>query len=89
MAPISHPFDVLQLRIDPGGGIRCLYDDALDLSVFGPLKISRGSHVEPTSLGQWTADLSPVQGPVLGPFPNRTAALAAEREWLDTHWLTS
>jgi len=89
MAPVTHPFAVLQLRIDPGGGIRCLYDEAVDLNSFGPLTISRGSHVEPTSDGQWTADLSPVAGPVLGPFPNRTAALAAEREWLDSHWLTS
>jgi len=78
--PVTHPFDVRHLRIDPGGGIRCLYDEALDLTSFGPLKVSRGSHVEPTSDGQWTADLSPVAGPVLGPYPYRTAALAAERE---------
>lgn len=89
MAPVTHPFEVLHLRVDAGGGVRCLYDEALDLSSFGALQISRGSHVEPTADGQWSADLSPVDGPVLGPFPSRSAALAAEREWLDLHWLNS
>ena len=89
MAPVTHSVEVLHLCVGPGGGIRCLYDEALDLASFGTLRISRGSHVEPTSDGQWTADLSPVDGPVLGPYPNRTAALAAEREWLEAHWLNS
>jgi len=78
---------VLHLAIDPGGVIRCLYDEALDLAALGPLEITRGSHVEPTPDGQWTADLAPVNGPQLGPFPTRTTALAAEREWLAAHWL--
>ncbi len=55
----------------------------------GSMNIQRGSHVEPTADGQWTADLSPVAGPVLGPFTLRTAALAAERQWLEEHWLIS
>ncbi len=37
--------------------------------------------------GRWHADLSPVGGPVLGPFGQRSAALAAETSWLDEHWL--
>jgi hypothetical protein len=32
-------------------------------------------------------DLSPVSGPTLGPFQNRSEALAAERSWLLTNWL--
>jgi hypothetical protein len=37
--------------------------------------------------GPWIADLSPVNGPTLGPFTDRAAALDAERGWLVTnHW---
>ncbi len=77
----------MQLVIDPAGGVRCLYDEALSLAEFGRLTIARGSHVEPTDAGLWTADLSPVGGPLLGPFATRSAALIAEREWLEAHWL--
>ncbi len=77
----------MQLVVDPAGGVRCLYDEALPLAEFGRLVIARGSHVEPTAAGLWTADLSPVGGPLLGPFATRSAALAAEREWLEAHWL--
>ncbi|WP_417746732.1 hypothetical protein [Rosistilla oblonga] len=78
----------MQLVIQPGGTVHCLYGEELDLPQFGSLTIARGSHVEPTETGQWTADLSPVQGPVLGPFPSRSDALTAERQWLEAHWLT-
>jgi len=46
----------------------------------------RGSHVEPDSAGHWTADLSPVGDPILGPFATRSEALAAEIAWLRDHW---
>jgi hypothetical protein len=78
----------MQLVITPDGAIRCLYDEAIDLSQFGPLSIARGSHVEPTARGQWQADLAPVGGPTLGPFAVRSEALAAERDWLEANWLT-
>ena len=77
----------MQLVIDSTGDVRCVYDEALPLAEFGRLTIQRGSHVEPTDAGRWTADLSPVDGPLLGPFATRSAALAAEREWLEVHWL--
>jgi hypothetical protein len=77
----------MQLIIEPGGSIRCIYGEELDLTVFGPPEISRASHVEPTLDGQWQADLAPVNGPLLGPFANRSAALAAEVAWLEKHWL--
>ena len=67
--------------------MKCLYGEELDLHALGRLEIQRGSHVEPTDDGQWTADLSPVAGPVLGPFPSRSLALDAEREWLERNWL--
>ena len=77
----------MQLVIDPTGSMRCLYDETLPLADFGRLTISRGSIVEPTEAGHWTADLSPVGGPLLGPFATRSQALNAERDWLEAHWL--
>ncbi len=77
----------MQIVVTPTGTIRCLYDETLDLHVFGQPEIQRGSHVEPTADGQWLADLAPVCGPVLGPFPLRSQALDAEREWLQSNWL--
>jgi len=77
----------MQLVITPTGRVRSLYGEELDLHQLGRLAIRRGSHVEPTETGQWTADLSPVGGPVLGPFPSRSAALAAEQRWLEEQWL--
>jgi len=77
----------MQLLIESAGHVRCLYGEQIDLAALGPLKIRRGSHVEPTANGQWLCDLSPVAGPVLGPFDCRSAALAAEVAWFETHWL--
>ena len=77
----------MQLVIEPVGSVRCLYGEEIDLTALGPLAIRRGSHVEPTADGQWLCDLSPVAGPVLGPFGCRSAALAAEVTWLEANWL--
>jgi len=77
----------MELVITREGNLRCLYSDGLRLSEFGRLSIRRASHVEPTEAGQWTADLSPVGGPTLGPFPARATALAAEADWLTRYWL--
>jgi hypothetical protein len=78
----------MQLLIEPDGDVRCIYDEAVDLSCLGQVSIARGSHVEPVPDGNWFADLSPVAGPALGPFSLRSDALSAEREWLERHWLT-
>jgi hypothetical protein len=72
----------MELVVDAGGGVRCIYDEALDLREIGKLQITRASHVEPDAEGYWWADMGPSGGAVLGPFKNRTAALGAEREWL-------
>ena len=77
----------MQLLIQPAGTIRTLYDETLDLDSFGSITISRGSYVEPNDAGEWIVDLAPVQGPHLGPFTRRSAALAAEVDWLQKHWL--
>lgn len=72
----------MELVVDAGGDVRCIYDEVLDLREIGTLKITRASHVEPDRDGFWWADMGPSGGPVLGPFRNRTEALGAEREWL-------
>ncbi len=77
----------MQLVIQPGGVVRCVYGEAIDLAQLGRMTVERASHVEPDAYGQWRADLGPVGGPVLGPFPRRSAALAAEVAWLRRHWL--
>lgn len=79
----------MQLVIHADGTLRCLYDETLDLSQFGQASIQRASHVEPTDQGQWQADLSPVNGPLLGPFALRSEALAAEVQWLRERWLNA
>jgi len=77
----------MQLVVEPGGAVRCIYGEEIDLAALGSPTISRASHVEPDQQGRWLADLSPVAGPVLGPFDVRSEALAAEHSWLETHWL--
>lgn len=77
----------MKLIIQPNGTTQCVYTEALNLGSLGQLSIRRGSHVEPNTDGQWTADLSPVDGPLLGPYQRRTQALAAEVEWLEHSWL--
>jgi len=79
--------ETIRLRVSGGGWIKAVHHDALAWQRLGGVSIERGSHVEPNSAGEWTADLSSVGGPVLGPFPKRGAALAAEVAWLEQHWL--
>ena len=76
----------MKLYISPSGVCSAIYDESLSLHSLGRPEISRASHVEPTADGQWTADLSPVAGPLLGPFPTRRQALEAEVAWLDV-WI--
>lgn len=73
----------MQLRVEPSGNIVCLYDETIDLATLGALSIQRASHVEADDAGRWWAELSPVQGPRIGPFVKRSAALHAETTWLN------
>ncbi|PQO43828.1 hypothetical protein [Blastopirellula marina] len=77
----------MELVIESGGKIRCIYDEAIDLGSLGNLRIERASHVEPTAEGLWTVDLTPVAGPKFGMFAGRNEALAAEIAWLSQNWL--
>ncbi len=73
----------MNINITPDGELHFIYADELQplLELRKPT-VQRVSHVEPTDDGRWTADLSPVNGPVLGPFALRGEALAAETTWL-------
>ena len=79
----------MQLLIDGQGQVRCLYGELIDLRLLGAASIRRASHVEPDEAGRWWADLAPVGGPKLGPFPRRSEALQAEVAWLDQFLLGS
>jgi hypothetical protein len=69
-----------------GGNLRFIYNDNLaGLLTLGVSAVARASHVEPHSAGGWTADMSPVDGPVLGPFALRQEALNAEVAWLQAN----
>lgn len=72
----------IELVVDAGGRVRCIYDEAVDLREFGKLQITRASYVEPDAEGYWWADMGPSGGPVLGPFTSRTEALRSELAWL-------
>ncbi|MGB7160773.1 MAG: hypothetical protein WBD40_22100 [Tepidisphaeraceae bacterium] len=76
-----------EIVVDISGNVRCVYGESIDLHSIGDLHIRRASHVEPDESGAWRADLSPVGGPTVGPFPSRSAALAAESSWLSANWL--
>ena len=77
----------MELVVQSDGAVRCVYDEAINLSALGRVQITRGSHVEPDDDGRWFADLAVVDGPRLGPFGLRSEALKAERKWLESHWL--
>jgi len=78
----------MQIIIDSGGAVRCIYSEMINLAALGSPAISRASRVEPDQQGRWWADMSPVGGGVLGPFSVRSEAIAAERSWLELHWLS-
>jgi hypothetical protein len=79
----------MRLLVAPDGSVRAVYAETIDLGALGALHTRRASHVEPDGAGRWWADLEPVAGPFLGPFPRRCQALAAEAAWLDAFWLTA
>ena len=79
----------LELFVAADGTAKCLYGETLNLASLGSLRIERASHVEPDDRGRWMIDLSPVDGPTLGPYPTRSHALSVEAEWLLRHRMAS
>ena len=75
-------------NILPNGDIKFIYSEELrEIVEHGTAHIERVSHVEPNDDAEFTADLSPVGGPTLGPFKLRQDALNAEVEWLESNIL--
>jgi hypothetical protein len=77
----------MQLIISSEGNVRCVYHEAVAVSLLGKATIRRASSVEPDAQARWQADLSRVEGPVLGPFAQRSDAVLAEQRWLVENWL--
>lgn len=78
---------MIEFLMTAHGIVRAIYTEVIPIQVLGQVHIQRASHVEPDTAGQWWADLSPSQGPLLGPFACRSEALQAEHDWLTQHVL--
>lgn len=74
------------------GSVKFLYYDELKpLLDIGDVHVSRASHVDPERTAEglkWFCDLSPVNGPKLGPFETRAEAIEEEVKWLSANYLT-
>jgi len=71
------------IAIGADGVATMVYDDLhAEFMKQGGVSVCRASHVEPVPYGRWTADMSPVGGPLLGPFDLRADALRAEIQYL-------
>jgi len=75
----------MTITIATDGTVRTLYTEAIQLDNIGTCTIRRASHVEPDQQGHWYAEM--IDGPRLGPFPTRSAALAAEVNYLESNIL--
>lgn len=79
---VAGAMENIEIRVS-GNEIRFIYrDDLRSMLNIGSSIIKRVSHVEPDSNGNWVADMSPVNGPKLGPFSSRKEALEREVLWL-------
>ena len=70
----------MELVVGVNGGVRCIYDEALDLQELWKLQITRASHAEPDSDGICRVDLGPPGGPVLWPFGAGWGVVGVEEE---------
>ena len=77
----------MELVVSPTGQVVTLYNEQFDLSPLGQPRIERASHVEPDEQGRWFAQI--IDGPILGPYAQRSIAIAAEVAWLTEHRLHS
>ena len=84
---MSRVGETAELIIGLGGNVRMIYSELVEPHALGAPTIERGSLVEPDQNGFWWADLTPVNGPRLGPYLMRSKAIAAEIAWLREFWL--
>ena len=81
----------MNIIIDTDGNARHVYNDEFVEfdQALGKSVTARASHVEPACFpdgeARWLADMSPVGGPVLGPFKLRSDALQMEQRWIENH----
>ena len=73
----------MMITFSGDGTAKTIYTEDIDFTLLGKVHHTRASHVEPNEKGEWTADLSPVGGPKLGPFKLRSEALQSEIRWLE------
>ena len=73
----------MQIVIKPTGVFIGIYSDSFEYENIGRPQIRRASHVEPDTTGHWFADMSPIDGPTLGPFDKRNEAIDAELEFIN------
>lgn len=70
------------VKISKTGEVSYIYTDELvGLLSQGEASIRRVSHVEPTTDGQWTAQME--DGTLLGPYKLRSTALVEEVKYLE------
>ena len=75
------------LVVERNGNVRLIYDETINLHCLGDPIVRRASYVEPVERGGWIADLSLMNGPILGPFKMRGEAIEKEVRWLRSYWL--
>jgi len=63
---MSEPTE-MELVVGVDGGVRCVYDESLDLRALGRLTITRASHVEPDSDSCWEPICGQLSGLCWGP----------------------
>jgi hypothetical protein len=72
--------DTQIIVVTPDGRLKFVWDDALaELCSHGQANVRRVADVEPTEIGEWTADCRRIGGGVYGPYPLRETALQHER----------
>lgn len=72
----------MDIFIKPDGAVQALYTDDFDFETLGKREISKASYIEVDEQSQFWSDLSPVDGPRLGPFYKRSQAIKAEQDWI-------
>ena len=79
--------DTHKIFIRPNGTINCIYTDDIRflISSAQQVNIRRVSNVEPTTDGQWVADMSPIDGPESPAFDRRADALTWEKDWIENY----
>ena len=78
----------MQLIIEPGGAVRCIYAEEIDLAALGSPAITRAIPRRARPAGTLVGRSVARGRPDARAVPDhRSEALAAEHAWLETNWL--